>query len=85
MDLRVFFLRESLGRLPEGPDATVVVSNLRHDILRVLRKVLDDNRLGLFAGVRGEICPGGDLASEEKRDVGDRRVRQGGEIRSKSG
>jgi hypothetical protein len=71
VDLRVFFLRKALGRLPEGPDATVVVGNLRYDILRVLREVLDDNRLGLFAGVRGEVCPRGDLASKEKRDGGD--------------
>jgi len=51
VDLHIFFLGEALDRLSECPDATVVICDLGDDILRVLREILYDDRLGLFAGV----------------------------------
>jgi len=57
VDLRVLLLGETTGGLPECPDATVVVGDLGDNVLRVLREILEDDCLGLFAGVWGEICP----------------------------
>ena len=51
MDLQVFFLSEPIDRLSERPDATVVVGDLGDNLLWVLREILYDDRLGLFAGV----------------------------------
>ena len=51
VDLHVLFFREPLDSLPECPDATIVVGNLRDDVLRVLREILDDDRFGFLAGV----------------------------------
>ena len=85
MDLHIFFLREALDRLSECPDATVVVCDLRDDILRVLREIIYDDRLGLFAGVRRKVRPRRDLTPKEESDIGDGRVGQGSEIRGKSG
>ena len=81
----VFLLGETLGGLSECPDATVVIGDLGDDILGVLREVLYDYRFGFLAGVRGEIRPWRNLASEEKGDVGDGWVGQCSEIRSESG
>ena len=57
VDLDVFFLGETLAKLSERPDATAVVSDLRDNILRVLREILCNDRLGFFAGIRGIIYP----------------------------
>ena len=57
MDLYIFFLRETLDRLSERPDATVVIGDLGDNLLRVLGEILYDDRLGLFAGVRRKIRP----------------------------
>jgi len=57
VDLYIFFLRETLDRLSERPDATVVIGDLGDNLLRVLGEILYDDRLGLFAGVRRKIRP----------------------------
>jgi hypothetical protein len=84
VDLRIFLFGETLDRLSERPNATVVVGELGDNILRVLRKILYDYRLGFLAGVWGEVGPRGDLAAKEEGDVGYGRVSQGSMICSKS-
>ena len=57
MDLHVLLFGEILDGLSECPDAAVVIGDLGDDILGILSEILYDDRLGLFGGVRGKICP----------------------------
>ena len=45
MDLYVFLLGETLDRLSESPDTTIVVSELGDKLVRVLREILYDDCL----------------------------------------